>query len=501
MLNSVWRKIKSGSDIRGIAFGNDESVELTNDVVKSITVAFAVWISKRKKLSLEDITISVGHDSRVSSLRIKNLVINTLRFLGVTVYDCSLASTPAMAMSIHILKTTASIQITASHHPKERNGFKFFTSEGGVSSSDISEILEIAKENPKFTSKQLSKIRIMDIMDYYSEKLKNIIKNGIVSTDNTQKPLEGLKIVIDAGNGVGGFFASKVLEPLGADVSGSIGLEPDGNFPIHIPNPEDSTVIEHASKLTLECKADLGIVFDTDVDRVAIIDSLGNMISKTKLIALTSSIVLEEFPNSIIVTDSVTNESLKTFIDKIGGSQLRYKRGYHNVISMAKKINSKGGECHLAIETSGHAAFKENNFIDDGAYLACKIIVKMINEKLRKRKLSDVIENFNAPVEEIDLRFPINSDSKSESSEKVIKDLLTLAKSNKSIELDEENHEGVRLHFSAKHQNGWILLRESVHDPVLILHIESYTLGGMKSISDFMKQFLKKYSFLGNVSK
>lgn len=225
-------------------------------------------------------------------------------------YDCALCSTPAMAMAVKILKSTASIQITASHHPKEYNGFKFFVSEGGVSSSDIEEILELAQNNEKVVIKSMGKVRNINLMEYYIEKLKNVIIKGIKSSSKTEYPLKGFKIVVDAGNGVGGFFANKILKPLGADITGSCGLEPDGNFPIHIPNPENKDAMEYISKLTLDSKADLGIIFDTDVDRVAIIDSFGKSISKTKLVALTSSIVLNEFPNSIIVTDSMTNESL-----------------------------------------------------------------------------------------------------------------------------------------------------------------------------------------------
>lgn len=496
MLNDILRKLKSGSDIRGIALGSDKNIELKNNIVKDICRAFAKWVSKREKLNFKDITISVGHDSRLSSLRIKNLVINTLRSFGITVYDCSLCSTPAMAMAVKILKSTASIQITASHHPKEYNGFKFFIPEGGVSSSDIEEILELAQNNEKMVIKSVGKVRNINLMEYYIERLKNVIINGITSPNEPECPLKGFKIVVDAGNGVGGFFANEILKPLGADISGSSGLESDGNFPIHVPNPENKDAMEYISKLTLDSEADLGIIFDTDVDRVAIVDSFGESISKTKLVALTSSIVLNDFPHSVIVTDSMTNESLKTFIDRSGGCHLRYKRGYNNVISMAKKINSEGGLCGLAIETSGHAAFKENNFIDDGAYLACKIIVEMVNTKEKNKNLSDVIENLISPIGELDIRLPINSENKTEDTEKVMKDLIKLAKSSKSLQLDEENFEGVRLHFPSKHQNGWALLRESVHDPVLILHIESYTLGGVKSIYDFMKQILKKYSFL-----
>ena len=273
-------------------------------------------------------------------------------------------------------------------------------------------------------------------------------------------------------------------------------MNPDGNFPLHVPNPENKEAMEYISKVTLESKADIGIIFDTDVDRAAIVDSSGKEISQTRLVALVSAMVLKAYPHSVIVTDSVTTESLKNFIDKLGGYQFRYKRGYRNVIRMAQKINQNGGICALAIESSGHAAFRDNDFIDDGAYLACKIIIEMVLLRRQEKELFDLIKNLDMPVNEAHMRFPLLENFESNDTNKILKDLESYSKSSKMVELDSDNVEGTRIHFPAKHQKGWLLLRKSLHDPVLTLYAESYVIGGLKSILDFTKQFLKKYNFL-----
>lgn len=165
--------------------------------------------------------------------------------------------------------------------------------------------------------------------------------------------------MVDAGNGVGGFYADQVLAPLGADVSGSQFLEPDGMFPNHIPNPENKGAIDAASKMVLDSSADLGLIFDTDVDRMGCIGATGQEINRNTLVALAAAIVLEDHPGTTVVTDSLTSDGLRTFIEQdLGGKQLRYRRGYKNVIDKSIELNKSGVDSALAIETSGHAALR-----------------------------------------------------------------------------------------------------------------------------------------------
>ena len=133
-------------------------------------------------------------------------------------------------------------------------------------------------------------------------------------------------------------------------------MDPDGSFPNHIPNPENAEAMASIRKAVLENKADLGIIFDTDVDRAGAVDKNGNEINRNPIIALMAAIVLQDHPGTTIVTDSITSDELKVFIeDKLGGRHHRFKRGYRNVINESIRLNEEGEESWLAIETSGHA--------------------------------------------------------------------------------------------------------------------------------------------------
>lgn len=157
-----------------------------------------------------------------------------------------------------------------------------------------------------------------------------------------------------------------MLDKLGADTFGSLYLNPDGMFPNHIPNPEDKTAMALTRASVLENSADLGIVFDTDVDRSGVVDNKGNPINGDKLIALMSAIVLREHPGSTIVTDARTSMALTRFITDRGGHHCLYRVGYRNVIDKGAQLNDDGIETYLMMETSGHGALKENHFLDDG---------------------------------------------------------------------------------------------------------------------------------------
>ena len=286
------------------------------------------------------------------------------------------------------LNCDGAVQITASHHPFNRNGLKFFTRDGGLESEDITALLELAQNGRVPETIADGEIKAVDYMTDYSARLRDIIKKEVNAEDYDQ-PLKGFKIVVDAGNGAGGFYAEKVLSPLGADTNGSRYLEPDGMFPNHVPNPENAEAMKSICEAVLESKADLGVIFDTDVDRGGAVDSSGNEINRNRLVAVASAIALEGNEGGTIVTDSITSDGLKEFIENtLGGKHHRFKRGYKNVINEAIRLNSEGINCPLAIETSGHAAMRENYFLDDGAYLCTKIIIKMANYQEQKAKLN-----------------------------------------------------------------------------------------------------------------
>ncbi len=493
-MENLYKKLKSGSDIRGTAADGveGEAIELTDKAVFDLTVGFCKWL---KENGYEGEKVAVGHDSRISALRIKNQVIAALGEYGYKIYDCSYASTPAMFMTTVYLDCIASVQITASHHPFNKNGLKFFTKDGGLNGEDIERITVLASEEYEKNG-NVPDVEAIEYMSIYSAGLRKMICDELGTTEDA-KPLSGYKIVVDAGNGVGGFYAEDVLAPLGADVSGSQFLDMDGMFPNHAPNPENKEAMKSICQATVSAGADLGIIFDTDVDRAGCVDKNGNEINRNRLVALASIIALENNEGGTIVTDSVTSTGLTEFINNdLGGVHYRFKRGYRNVINEQLRLGAEGINCPLAMETSGHAAFRDNYYLDDGAYLMTKIIVKMAQMGKEGKTLDSLIANLKDPKEEAELRFKIKCDDFRAYGNKVIDDLQKYAVEEEGMRIADDNREGIRIYFDAEDEKGWLLLRLSVHDPIMPLNIESDAEGGVRKIAEKFKVFLSGYDML-----
>ena len=326
--------------------------------------------------------------------------------------------------------------------------------------------------------KSAGAIRQYPFLEKYTDLLAERIRKGL-NTDE-KEPLHGLHIVVDAGNGAGGFYAA-LLDRLGANTQGSQFLEPDGRFPNHMPNPENEEAMQAVTRAVREAGADLGVIFDADCDRAAIVDGDGRAINRNRLIALISAILLNRTQGITVVTDSVTSSGLKKFIEKHGGNHYRYKRGYRNVIDTAIRLNREGVDCPLAIETSGHAALRENHFLDDGMYLATVLIVEAMHMKQCGKTLGYLIEDLQEPVESREIRLTITDEDFRNAGQNAIAKVLDYAASAESWHIAPDNREGVRISFDLDggKENGWFLLRLSVHDPVLPLNLESDVMGGI----------------------
>lgn len=501
-MNIKWSKLQNGTDIRGVALEGvkDEKVNLTEEVVEIIGNAYAIWLSKKIDKDVSELKFGVGNDSRLSADSLKNALIKGLNANGSKVYDCGLASTPAMFMTTVVegYMCDASIMITASHLPYNRNGLKFFTKDGGLEHDDIQDILNIAEKSEySFNQKELQ-VKEIDFMSIYSDIFVKKIRKEVNAKDNFDKPLKGFKIIVDAGNGAGGFFVEKVLNQVGADTSGSQFLDPDGRFPNHIPNPEKKEAMESIQKAVINNKADFGIIFDTDVDRAAVVDRYGNFINRNSFIALISAIILEEHPGSTIVTDSVTSKGLKKFIEEdLKGVHHRFKRGYKNVINEAIRLNHEGTQCELAIETSGHGAIKENYFLDDGAYLTAKILIKMAKMKLEENKdITELIKTLEIPLHSNEYRIKIKTEDFTEYGEGILAEFDKYVNTKDGWHIVPNNYEGIRVELDQEYGEGWILLRLSLHDPVMAINVEYNIEEKIKPVMNDLRIFLSKYVLL-----
>ncbi|MEO0539266.1 MAG: phosphomannomutase/phosphoglucomutase [Cyanobacteria bacterium P01_A01_bin.105] len=492
-----WKKLQNGSDIRGVAIDGvpDEPVNLTPDVAQRLGQAFTHWLAIKLGQPATALRLAVGRDSRRSGPMLMQLVMDGIASLGAGVYDVAMASTPAMFMSTVTpgFDCDGAIMMTASHLPFNRNGLKFFTAQGGLGKPDITEILTLAEQNEFSLAATPGDIEPRDFISVYADQLVEKIRTAVNHSEHFDQPLKGLNIIVDAGNGAGGFYASKVLEPLGADITGSQFLAPDGMFPNHIPNPENSDAMASICQAVLDNNADFGIIFDTDVDRAAAVDAQGQELNRNRLIALISAIVLKEHPGSTVVTDSITSDGLAQFIEQdLRGKHHRFKRGYKNVITEAVRLNQTGEESWLAIETSGHGAMRENYFLDDGAYLVSKLLIELARSHQAGRSLTDLITPLKEPQESREIRIKIGADDFKAQGEAVIEQLQAFVLEQADWSLVPNNYEGVRVACSSVEEDGWFLLRLSLHDPVLPLNIESNVKGGVDRMIETLRIFFSQ---------
>ena len=497
------KHLVSGTDIRGIVSEVEgKKVTLTEKEVEFIGKAFGNWITKKygRKSELENrkIKVSVGYDARHTGPKFSKILRDVLKSMEIDVYDCQMSITPSLFMTtiFEDYKADGAIMITASHLPSCYNGLKFFTTEGGLEKTDLVEMLEMGNKKAcqcEANLKEALKIEEKKGRSY----TKNLAEDYAAYTcefirkeTGEEKPLENLKIVIDAGNGAAGFFADKVIEELGGNSEGSQFLNPDGDFPNHVPNPEAKEAIESIKKAVLDNNADFGIIFDADGDRSAFIDKNGREINRNKLIALLSEILLKKHSGGIIVTDSVTSAGLKEFIENRGGIHHRFQRGYKNVINESIRLNNEGKYSPLAIETSGHAAFKENYFLDDGAYMAARLLIQLVESREKGIEFTDVLNALSEPAEEIEIRIPIKDKDFRARGEKIVENFREYAEKKEGWSLEMPNYEGVRVNVG---QKSWFLIRLSLHEPLLCVNIETEKEGMGNEILEELKDYFKKY--------
>ncbi|KAM4108879.1 hypothetical protein ACB094_03G079100 [Castanea mollissima] len=509
------RRLQNGSDVRGVALEGEKGrkKDLTPPAVEAIAESFGEWVTNGlEKESVEDVRVSLGRDPRVSGASLSVAVFAGLSRAGCSVFDMGLATTPACFMST-LLPPFA-------YHAS----IMFFTRKGGLTSPEVEEICDIAAR--KYANR-LTKVSTMltipptrvDFMSNYAKHLRDIIKERVNHPLHYDTPLQGFKIIVNAGNGSGGFFTWDVLDKLGADTFGSLHLNPDGMFPNHIPNPEDKIAMALTRDAVLQNTADLGIVFDTDVDRSGVVDNKGNPINGDKLIALMSAIVLREHPETTIVTDARTSMALTRFIVNRGGHHCLYRVGYRNVIDKGVHLNEDGIEAHLMMETSGHGALKENHFLDDGAYMVVKIIIEMVRMKLAGLDdgIGSLIKDLEEPFESVELRMNIISGPR-EAKAKGVQAIETfrtyieegqlkgweldscgdcwvsegcLVDSNDTPAAIDAHMYRVKVSDEEHGEHGWVHIRQSIHNPNLAVNMQSVVPGGCQSMAiDLRDKFL-----------
>ncbi|KAL3805588.1 hypothetical protein HJC23_005832 [Cyclotella cryptica] len=511
-------ELKSGSDLRGtyvdhkhsggtianvshlikMRKNEEKGAALTPFASHCFGVAFGKKLLQDGGIQKEGgVSICLGRDPRPHGERLADAFARGAESVdGVRVLYTGLASTPSMYEFCRADKCDAAVMVTASHLPEDKNGFKFFGKGGGFTKSDIDELIVLAQTEARHwydmgilpPSSGISGVlcsELVDFMPFYIESLKQAVHREVGTSD--PYPLSNLKIVVNPGKGSGCFF-NELLRDLGANVDHSLHLHPDGTFPTSsgVPNPENKVFVEETLRACEECNADIGVMFDTDADRAGfvlprVMNENGRWLgyealNRNRLIALLSVIFSTSAPGCTIVTDSTTSEGLNTFLENtLGLKHFRYLRGYANVIGKAKELTESGeANAEIAIETSGHCAMKENGYTDDGTYTAVKIIGLLARTSASGQgSLLDLISGLTEMPFDEEYRIKIK-DGSLETTTFVFQKVTEALKERCSTEsewiLDEDNLEGIRMRLAS---GGFFMLRQSLHDPVISMQIES----------------------------
>jgi phosphomannomutase/phosphoglucomutase len=406
--------------------------------------------------------VSVGRDCRATSDVYAKAVIAGMISAGLHVYDVGVCPTPLLYFSLFHLAADGGIQVTASHNPSAYNGFKICLGTDTLYGQQIQEI-RARMEREDFREKPDGKMERCEIVAPYHKHL-------LADVPKLARPL---KVVIDAGSGVGGPVAPSVFRQLGCTVW-EIACEPDAAFPFHHPDP---TVPENLAMLidkVKEEKADVGIAYDGDADRIGAVDERGNILWGDELLVLFSRDVLKRNPGATIISEVKCSQRLYDDIAKNGGKAIMWKAG-HSLL----KAKMKETQALLAGEMSGHMFFKERYFgYDDAIYASLRLLEILANSG---KPLSSLLADLPPSVSTPEIRVDCPDERKFVIAAKAT---AYFRKHYEVIDVD-----GVRVRFP----DGWGLIRASNTQPALVLRFEAQTAAKLQEYRALVEQKLKEF--------
>jgi phosphomannomutase/phosphoglucomutase len=386
--------------------------------------------------------VTVGRDCRATSDAYAEAVIAGLASTGLHVYDIGVCPTPLLYFSLFHLDVDGGIEVTASHNPSEYNGFKLCVGKETLYGQQIQDVRAKMERN-EFKQKAGGKVERYEIVPPYHKYL-------LQDVPRLARPL---KVVVDAGSGVGGPVAPPIFRELGCTVW-EIACTPDGRFPIHHPDP---TVPENLAMLIEKVrheKADLGIAYDGDADRIGAVDEQGNILWGDELLVLFARDVLQRNPHAVIISEVKCSQRLYDDIAKNGGKAIMWKAG-HSLL----KAKMKETHALLAGEMSGHMFFKERYFgYDDAIYASLRLLEILAKSS---QPLSGLLADLPKSVSTPEIRVDCPDDKKFAIAEK--------AKEYFRKHYDIIDVDGVRVQFP----EGWGLIRASNTQPALVLRFEA----------------------------
>ena len=439
-------------DIRGVV-GTDLTSETVYDLARAIGSFFKLRGATR---------VSLGRDARESSPEFRDILARGLNETGCSVIDIGMVPTPVLYFSLFTLPVDAGVMITGSHNPADNNGFKICLNKTSIFGAEIAEIKDLALSRE--FAKGTGTIEEHDILPAYSEHIADNIKLGP----------RRFKIVVDAGNGMGGFIAAPLYKKMGFEVI-DLFCDPDSRFPNHHPDP---TVVENmrfAIDAVKSQKADLAIAFDGDADRIGVVDENGRIIWGDQLMVIYSRAILKERPGSAFIGEVKCSETLFEDIEKHGGVPIMWKVG-HSLIKA--KLKETGAA--LAGEMSGHIFFADRYFgYDDAIYAGARLLEIL---SATDKKVSSLLEGLPHTVNTPEIRMPCPDSEKFNLVQALTEEFK---KTHKVIDID-----GARIVF----EGGWGLVRASNTQPVLVLRFEAGTEARLQEIRAEVEKKIQRLS-------
>ena len=441
-------------DIRGIA-GKDLD-ETTYETVGKAVCAFMKGKLKKK-------TLVVGRDGRLTSKLYANALIDGITSCGVNVIDIGEVPTGLLYFGLFTLPVDGGVMITASHNPKEYNGMKVAVGHSTIHGKDIQKLFKIAQAGKFPKGEGPVTITRTEIVTKYLKRVKSDIKLK-----------RKLKVVVDGGNGTGGPVGVPLYKSLGCDVI-PLYCDVDGTFPNHHPDP---TVPENLKDLIAKVKstkADLGIGYDGDTDRIGAVDEKGNVIYGDQLLILFARAVLKAKPKATIIGEVKSSRTLYADIAKHGGKPIMWKTGHSLIKDAMKKFKSE-----LAGEMSGHMFFKHRWYgFDDAIYAGARLLeIVAASKKPLSEHFADVPKMYNTPELRIDTSEARKFD--------IVKKATDYFKN--ELKLNVNTIDGARIEFD----DGWGLVRASNTSPVLVMRCEAQTPQRLQEIRSLIEDKIRE---------
>jgi phosphomannomutase/phosphoglucomutase len=417
-------------DIRGVA-----DTDLLDEGIQQLGLAMGTYLQRNGGRQ-----IALGRDTRLSSPRLRNALIAGLKATGCDVTDLGVVPTPVLYYSVFHLNADGAVMITGSHNPSEYNGFKVVSGGSTLHGEAIQTLLRMIQQQD-FLSGEGSE-RSFDAVTPYVEEVAAQFRFA-----------RRINVVVDAGNGTGGPVMSRILEKLNVQAT-ELFFEMDGRFPNHHPDPTLPENLRTLIETVRDTKADLGIAFDGDTDRIGAVDDQGNIVWGDQLMVVYSREILSRKPGATFIGEVKCSQALYDDIHKHGGRGIMWKTG-HSLI----KAKMKQEHAELAGEMSGHMFFADRYYgFDDALYAACRLIEIVANTgRSLSEQLSDLPKTVTTPELRVDTPDEVKFD--------VVREVTAHFRAR----YDVNDIDGVRILFP----EGWGLVRASNTQPALVMRFEA----------------------------